>query len=143
MKAMGIQKKRLSVKQYLNKITPYLYDLINDHRIARRVWKIQINMHVNFISSKDTGETHIYCIWSNNVSIMQGIDTNDIIKELFESFLHDYQEKLKTIKGSDFVFESVDLMDYKLHRVRLNRGRSYIKSPKWLENKKSSNKPEK
>ena len=94
-------------------------------------------MHVNFISSKDTGETHIYCIWSNNVSIMQGIDTNDIIKELFESFLHDYQEKLKTIKGSDFVFESVDLTDYKLNRVRLKRGGSYIKSPKWLENKKA------
>ena len=44
---------------------------------------------------------------------------------------------MKTIKGSDFVFESVDLMDYKLHRVRLNRGGSYIKSPKWLENKKA------
>ena len=88
-------------------IMPYLYDLINDHRIARRVWKIQINMHVNFISSKDTGETRIYYIWSDNVSIMQGIDTNDIIKELFESFLHDYQEKFKTIKGSDFLFESV------------------------------------
>ena len=52
----GDKEKRLSVKQYLNKITPYLYDLINDHRIARRVWKIQINMKVNFISSKDTGE---------------------------------------------------------------------------------------
>ena len=37
------------------------------------------------------------------------------------------------IKGSNFAFESVDLMDYKLHRVRLNRGGSYIKSPKWLE----------
>ena len=61
----------------------------------------------------------------------------EYIKELFESFSHDYQEKLKTIKGSDFVFESVDLMDYKLHRVRLNRGGSYIKSPKWLENKKA------
>ena len=47
------------------------------------------------------------------------------------------------IKGSDFVFESVDLLDYKLHSVRLNRGRSYRKSPKWLENKKSSNKPKK
>ena len=76
-------------------------------------------MHVNFISSKDTGETPIYYIWSNNVSIMQGRDTNDIIKKLFESFL---QEKLKTIKGSDFVFETVDLMDYELHRVRLKRG---------------------
>ena len=38
---------------------------------------------------------------------MQGRDTNDIIEELFESFLHDYQEKFKTIKGSDFLFESV------------------------------------
>ena len=94
-------------------------------------------MHVNFISSKDNGEARIYYIWGNNVSIMQGRDTNDIIKELFESFLHDYQGKLKTIKGSDFVFESGDLMDYKLHRVRLNRGGSYIKSSKWLENKKA------
>ena len=53
------KEKRLSVKQYLNKITPYLYDLINDHRIVRRVWKIQICMHVNFISSRDTGETRV------------------------------------------------------------------------------------
>ena len=37
----GDKGKILSVKQYLKKITPYLYDLINDHRIARRVWKIQ------------------------------------------------------------------------------------------------------
>ena len=75
----GIEKT-LSVEQYLNKITPYLYDLINDHKIARRVWKIQINMHVNFISSRDTGETRIYYVWSDNVSIMQGKDTYDIIR---------------------------------------------------------------
>ena len=74
-------EKRLSVNQYLNKIIPYLYDLINDHRIARRVWKIQICLHVNFISSRDTGETRIYYVWSDNVSIMQGSDTNDIIRE--------------------------------------------------------------
>ena len=136
----GDKEKELSVKQYLNMIMSYLYDLINDHRIARRVWKIQINMHVNFISSKDTGETRTIYKWSNNyvvVSIMWRKDTNDIIKELFESFLHDYQENLKTIKGIDFVFESVYLMDYKLYRVRLKRGRSYIKSPEWLENKKN------
>ena len=76
----GDKEKRLSVKQYLNKITPYLYDLINDHRIVRRVWKIQINMHVNFISSRDTGETRIYYVLSDNVSIMQGKDTHDIIR---------------------------------------------------------------
>ena len=42
---------------------------------------------------------------------------------------------MKLIKGNDFVFESVELMDYKLHRVRLRRGRSYIKSPEWLLHK--------
>ena len=33
----GDKEKRLSVKQYLSTITPHIYDLINDHRIARRV----------------------------------------------------------------------------------------------------------
>ena len=59
---------------------PYLYDLINDHTIVRRVWKIQINMHVNFISSRDTGETRIYYVWIDKVSIMQGENTNVIIR---------------------------------------------------------------
>ena len=98
-------------------------------------------MHVNFISSIDPEETHIYYVWSDKISIMQGHDTDNIIKEMFRSFLHNYQGELKMIKGSDFVFESVDLMDYKLHRVCLNRGGSYIKSPEWLENKKATINP--
>ena len=91
-------------------------------------------MRVNFISSKDTGETRTIYGWSDNVSIMRGSDKDDIIGRLFRSFLHNYQE-LKIIKGSDFVFENVELMDHKLPRVRLRRGGSYIKSPKWLLHK--------
>ena len=40
------------------------------------------------------------------------------ISNIFRSFLHNYQEELKIIKGSGFIFESVELMDYKLPRVR-------------------------
>ena len=101
--------------------------MINDHRIARRAWKIQISAHLNFISSKDTGENLTIYVWSDNASITWGSGTNDIIRELFRSFLHNYQKKLKIIKGSNFAFESVVLMDYKLPRVRLKRGGSYIK----------------
>ena len=36
---------------------------------------------------------------------------------------------------SDFVFESVDLLYYSLHKIRLNRGGSYVKSPSWTKNK--------
>ena len=92
-------------------------------------------MHVNFISSRDTGKTRIYYVWIDNASIIQGKNTGDIIRKKFKSFLHNYQEELKMIKGSNFVFQSVDLLDYKLHRVRFRRGGSCIKSPKWLLHK--------
>ena len=93
-------------------------------------------MHVSFISSIGPEETRIYYTFSDNVSIIQGSDTNNITREIFRSFLHNYQKNLKIIKGSDFVFESVELIDYRLHRVCLKRGGSYIKSPEWLKNKK-------
>ena len=109
----GDKRKELSVGQYFNMITPYSYDLINDHRIARRIWKIQICIHINFIFSRDTGETRTVYAWSDNVSIMQGSNTDDIIKEIFKSSLRNYQEQLKIIKRSDFVFECVNLMNYK------------------------------
>ena len=125
---MKDKEKKLSVRQYLNKITQHLYDLINDHRIAKRVWKIQISVRVNFISSKDTGETRSFYVWSDDVKIMWGSDTDDIITELFESFKKIYKEELKIIKRSEFNFESVQLIDYKLHKVRLRRSGSYIKS---------------
>ena len=72
---------------------------------------------------------------------MWGSDTDNVITELFDSFLKNYHEELKIIKGSDFAFKSVELMDYKLHRVRLRTGRSYVKSSKCLANKKATINP--
>ena len=68
-------------------------------------------------------------------------DTDNIIEELFESFLNNYQEELKIISGSESNFENVEKMDYKHRRVRLRRSRSYIKSPEWLLNKEATINP--
>ena len=65
-----------------------------------------------------------------------------LLENFFESFLHNYQEELKIISGSKFNFESVELMDYKLHKVRFKRGGFYKKSSEWLVYK-SNNKSEK
>ena len=81
--------------------------MINDQKISRRVWKIQISILVNFISSKDTGETRTIYVWSDNVSIMWISDTDDIIRELLGSILKNYQEEEQIISGSEFNFESV------------------------------------
>ena len=42
-------------------------------------------MRVNSISSKGTGETRTIYVWSDNVSIMRGSDTDNIIREIFRS----------------------------------------------------------
>ena len=92
---------------------PYLSDLINDHKGIRNnsnEWKIQINMHVNFISSNNTGETRTIFVLSNNEEIRSGNETDDIIKGLLNSFLTNYQNEETILRnGSNFVFESVDL----------------------------------
>ena len=39
------------------------------------------------------------------------------------------------MRGSEFIFDSVDLLYYNLQKISLNRkGLSYIDSPKWLKN---------
>ena len=42
------------------------------------------------------------------------------------------------MKGSSFIFERVDLLEYHLHKISLNRRSSYINSPDWIKNKKAT-----
>ena len=124
---------------------PYLGDLINDHKTIKNEsnkWKVQMNMHENFISSKDTGEICTIYVWSNNEEIRSSNETDDIIKGLLNPFLNSYeQEEIVLREGSDFVFESVDLLSYTFHKTSLKRGKSYIKCPEWLLNKRATINP--
>ena len=99
-------------------------------------------MHVVFISSNNTGETRTIFVWSDNEEIRLGNETDDIIKGLLNSFLNNYQkEEIILRNGSNFVFESVDLLSYHIHKTSLKRGKSYIKSPEWLINKRATINP--
>ena len=82
-------------------IMPYLRDMINNHKASIKLkdptgiiieddlfgeWKIQLTMQINFISSLDPGEIRTMDSKADNVEIMVDNETDDIIKELFESF---------------------------------------------------------
>ena len=155
----GDKGKNLSIKRYLKMVMPYLSDLINKyktHGLARYhsgnklwigktycEWKIQITMAINFISSKDSDETRTMHTKSNNVEVMIGSNTDEIIKDLFESFLQKYQKRLEeSMTGGEFVYDSVDVLYYNLNKVSLSRGGSYIDSPKWLKTKKATINPQ-
>ena len=91
-------------------------------------------MRVIFVSFIDKNETQVMHTKSDNVKIMNGTDTSDAINELIDSFTTRYQEGLETkMKGSSYIFEHVDLLEYNLHKINLNRGSSYIDSPTCLK----------
>ena len=74
---------------------PYLSDIINNHKTHGLVrynsgnnswleetsseWKIQLTMAINFISSKDSGDTRTMHTKSNNVEIMIAGKTDEVI----------------------------------------------------------------
>ena len=123
-------------------IESYLADQINDYK-SKGECKIQLTADINFTSLKpDSDETRIMHTKSDNTEIMIGRDTNEVIKELFKSFLQRYQEGLQEkMRGSEFAFEGVNLMYYDFNQISLNRGGSYIESAKWIKDKKSTINP--
>ena len=123
-------------------IEPYLRELINDHK-NKGEWKTQLTAQINFISLRPSSdETRVMHTRSVNEEFMNGSDTDEIIKELFESLLQRYQENLQEkMKGSDFAFDGVNYLYYDLNKISISRNGSYIDSPKWLKNKKSTINP--
>ena len=87
---------------------------------------------INFISLKPgSDETRIIHTKSDNIEIMIGDDNDDIIEELFKSFLQKYEENLQNkMTGSDFEFDGVNFLYYDFNKTNLNRGGAYIDSPK-------------
>ena len=106
--------------------------MIDNHK-ARGEWKIQLTMRIIFTDANETREIHTK---SDNITITIGIETEDAINEFFNTFRKRYQEGVGTkMKGSSFTFEHVDLLEYHLYKISLNRGSSYIESPDWIKSK--------
>lgn len=61
---------------------------------------------------------------------MPGIETDEIINNILESFLTNYQEALgNKTTGSDFAFDYVEGLTYLYLKISLNSGGSFIDSP--------------
>ena len=73
-----------------------------------------------------------------NIEIMMGSETHKTIKKVFQSLVQNHHKYLEeTIRRSEFISDSDDLLYYRLQKISLKRGGSYINSPKWL--KKNNN----
>ena len=60
-------------------------------------------MQINFISHKDSEETCTMYTKSRNIEIREGNEIDEIIEELFESLLQNYQKNLQEpMRGSKY-----------------------------------------
>ena len=77
----GDKDRSLSITLYFLKVEPFLYDLIDFYK-AIGEWKIQLSMQVNFIADNNDDKGLIFHTKSDNLEIMHGIDTKNIVTDL-------------------------------------------------------------
>ena len=96
---------------------------------------------INFISAKDDNdEERVMHSKNDNIEIMISDEADEFIKHFFDSVKNRYQNDLQSMRGSEVVFNYVQLLYYKCHKMNFNHGGSYINSPHWIKNKKQNNK---
>ena len=95
--------KNLSIKKYLDRIKPYLSDIINNYKTqgkwkihsgnkiieskTQSEWKIQLTMEINFISFlPDSDETRTMHTKSDNIEIMMSSETEKLFKSLSKRY---------------------------------------------------------
>ena len=136
MKVIEIKCWKISVEKYPNKIGPYLKDIISNLKKSD-CWKIQLTIVNNFISCIDNDEEHAMHSKGDNIQIIINDKVDEVIIQHFDSLKKRYRNNLEPIKGSEFVFDYVNLLYYKCHKINPNpNGGSYIDS---LDKKQKSN----
>ena len=131
-----------SLYEYFAKIKPYLSTLIDFYK-EQGEYKAQPSMQIKFISFVDNTESQIMHSKSDNVEIMSGYDTDNVINMLTDTFTKRYQQGLETkMKGSSYFFDRIELLEYHFHKMTLNRGSSYMPTLSWIANKKCTINPQ-
>ena len=86
---------------------------------------------------KDTDEERVMHLKKDNRE-QDLCKADKVIKELFELLIYRFQTGIKTsMKGTDFIFDCVNLLHSGCHKINISRGGPYIDPPDQIENKKA------
>ena len=100
-----------------------------------------LRMHVKCISAESFDEIHTMYPKSRQVEFYMGNDTETVIDTLFNTLLQNFQliQETSNERGSEFIPDSVILLEYELRKIDIIRAGSYIVSPDWIASKKATN----
>ena len=100
-------------------------------------------MYIKCISTKRFDETCTMHPKSKLVEFYMGSDTENVINTVYNTLLQNFQRIQETLneRRSKFIPDSVELLEYKLHKIDIIRAESYIVSPDWIASKKATINP--
>ena len=96
-------------------------------------------MYIKCISTKSFIETRNTHPKSRQVEIYMGSDTENVISTLLQNF--QLLQETSNERGSEFIPDSVELLEYELHKINIIRAESYIPSSDWIASKKATINP--
>ena len=72
-----------------------------------------------------------------------GSNTKNVIGTLFNTLLQSFQliPETSNERGSKFILDSVELLEYELHKIDIKRAEPYIITPDWIASKKATINP--
>ena len=142
-------------------IRPYLRDSINKHKLIEGLdnnnnnnnnnnndtdcgeWKIQLSMIISFIPTRSFKEKRTIHSKSEAVGVYMGNNSKNIIDTLFNTLLKNFQRAQETLneRGSEFIPDKVELLNYNFHAIDIRRPEAYIMSPDQIASKKATINP--
>ena len=81
------------MEQSFKKNKPYVRNLIDNLKVSGH-WKLYLTKEIDFMLSQDRDEEQLMHSKTDNIESMIDNKTNEIIKELFQSFFHMYKIKV-------------------------------------------------
>ena len=132
----------MSIREYLKTIYLPLKKLIDKkQQLINDEQKITIRIMVVFVKINNPLDRYIKSIDSDGLILRKGDDTYKFVSKLFKSLLKSYEKETDTLKGSNLVFDGIDLTLVQFIKIKLKRGGSYIPTLNWISVKKATINP--
>ena len=132
----------MSIREYLTTIYLPLKRLIDKkQQLTNDEQKIIIRVMAVFVKVNNPFDRYIKYIDSDGFVLRKGDNTHKFINKLFKSLLVNYEKETNALKGSNLVFDGIDLTLVQFIKIKLKRGGSYIPTPDRLSVKKATINP--
>ena len=123
----------ITMKEYLAAIYLHLKKLIDEkQKSTKDEQKIQVRVSVVFIRVNDPFDRYIEYVDSDSLILRRGDDTQVFISNLYDSLLENFEKKKHSLRGSNLVFDGIELTLVQFIKLKLKRGGSYIPTPDWI-----------